>query len=498
MKKHIMTALRQTASGSVILQEPTFSNNLAPIMTLEQEGMSLEKKIHKPKHRFRLMNTSSIFLRDMVRFSLKNANHPISTVRMRLTVNGVRMSHALPADYKVAPRHWDPKTGRVITSIKDNPDLKGNPQLRILLENVNREIEKTTTAVVSVIARFQQQGVRPSGAQIRSELHRELGWKEVEAPRSFSDFFEFVDFYVNACREGKILTTKGTRLISGTISSYMSTRSILKRYAADRRMRLTLEDITMEFYSDFINYLNHATHSRGRYKPNAIGKFVKNIRVFMRYAYENKYTLNDDFKRRDFRVFQEQAETVYLNEAELKALHDLQLPANQAEVRDAFLIGCWTGLRFSDIVRLEKKHINMQAGMISILTKKTATPVVIPIHPVVREILNRYGGCPPSVQCNQAMNRMLKRLCRQAGITVQIMVSEVLGGERQTRWVEKCEMVSTHTARRSFATNAFKAGIPSDLIMSVTGHKTETNFRRYIRCSAEEKAAALQDYKFFN
>lgn len=466
-------------------------------MTLGTDGPTLEKETHKPNIRFRLMSTSPIFLRDMVRFSLKNANHTISTIRMRLTVNGVRMSHALPADYKVAPRHWNATTGRAITSTKDNPDLKGDPQLRILLENVNREIEKTATAVVAVIARFQQQGVRPSADQIRNELHRELGWKEVETPRSFSDFFEFIDFYVNACREGMILTAKGTRLIPGTIRSYISTRNVLKKYATDRHIRLTLESITMEFYSDFINYLNHASHSRGRYKPNVIGKFVKNIRMFMRYAYENKYTLNNDFKRRDFRVFQEQVETVYLNETELKALYDLQLPANQAEVRDAFLIGCWTGLRFSDIARLEKQHINMQTGLISILTKKTTTAVVIPIHPVVREILNRYDGCPPSVQCNQAMNRMVKRLCRQAGITNQIMISEVLGGERQTRWVEKCDMVTTHTARRSFATNAFKSGIPSDLIMSVTGHKTEANFRRYIRCSAEEKAAALQDYKFF-
>lgn len=444
------------------------------------------------------MSTSSIFLRDMVRFSLKNANHPISTIRMRLTINGVRISHALAAEYKIRPQHWDATTGRAMTSLKQNPDLKGDPQLRVLLENINREIEKTATAVVSVIARFQQQGIHPSADQIRNELHKELGWKEIHSHRTFSDFFEFIDFYINSCREGVILNVKGTRLTPGTIRNYISTKSALRRYAAEKRVRLVFESITMDFYTDFVNYLNAATHSRGRYKPNVIGKFVKNIRVFMRYAFDNKYTLNSDFKRRDFRVFQEAVDTIYLNEAELKALHDVQLPANQAEVRDSFLVSCFTGLRFSDVARLERQHINTQTNLISITTKKTNTRVVIPIHPIVQKIFAQHKGYPPRVQCNQVMNRLLKKLCRQTGIVEQVAISEVLGGERKTRWVEKCDLVTTHTARRSFATNAFKSGIPSDLIMSVTGHKTETNFRRYIRCSAEEKAIALQDYKFFN
>ena len=62
----------------------------------------------------------------------------------------------------------------------------------------------------------------------------------------------------------------------------------------------------------------------------------------------------------------------------------------------------------------------------------------------------------------------------------------------------KYALVSSHTARRSFATNAYKAGIPSIAIMKITGHKRESTFMRYIRVSERENAEMLKDAAFFN
>ena len=182
----------------------------------------------------------------------------------------------------------------------------------------------------------------------------------------------------------------------------------------------------------------------------------------------------------------------------MQLLYDLELPPSQAEVRDAFLVGCYTGLRFSDIGRPQPHHIRFDEGIIVITTQKTNRTIAVPICPKLRSIFARYNNCPPPTQSNQATNRMLKQLCRKAGITSKVYLTEVLGGERQIRCYEKCDLVTTHTARRSFATNAFKNDIPAALIMSATGHTTEANFRRYIRCTTEEKAAALKQYKFFN
>jgi hypothetical protein len=68
--------------------------------------------------------------------------------------------------------------------------------------------------------------------------------------------------------------------------------------------------------------------------------------------------------------------------------------------------------------------------------------------------------------------------------------------EKEQR-IEKWEAVSSHTARRSAATNMFKAGIPSISIMKITGHKTETQFIKYIKVSKEENAEMLMDNPFF-
>lgn len=438
------------------------------------------------------------FINRRMQFSLKEPDKDYSLIRVRTTVNGVRLSHYLSAEYKINTTYWDKTAGKAIVDPKRNLALKGNPHLQTTLYNTNKEIEKTTNALLRAFENFKLRDISPSADQVKAELLRELNKIHIQPKRTFADLPAFIDYYVNLCREGKILNAKGTKLKAGSLRNYLSTQRVLKQYSKSRRITLRFEAVTMEFYNDFVKFLNDAEHSRGKYKPNVIGKFVKNIKVFMRYAYENQFTTNDDYKKRDFRVYQENTETVYLTDKELDAVCRLELPDNQAQIRDAFLISCYTALRYSDISRLEQKHINLPNNTITIITQKTNTSVVIPIHKVVREILHRYGGKPPRIQCNQVVNRKIKEICQRAGITEQIMVSETRGGIRQEETYEKWQLVTSHTARRSFASNAYKRGIPTLSIMQITGHKTESSFMRYIRITKEENAQALQNHDFFN
>ena len=435
-----------------------------------------------------------------IRFTLKNAAHETSLIRMRFYVNGERMSYSLPSAYKIETRYWDTDQGLAITDPKQAPLLKGNAHLQNFLLNVNREINRTADALLEVFESLRVRNIRPTATLVRVELERSLKGTEPveEVMPEFKDFFKFLDFYIEECRSGRIVNCKGGRLTEGSIRNYLSTISALKRYAAARREKLTFERINVPFYNDFVAFLNDSTHSRGQYKPNVIGKFIKNIKVFARYAYENDYTLNDDFKRREFKVFQEKTHSIYLTEQELAAIHALELPKNRAQVRDCFLISCYTALRYSDISRLEPKHIDNKNNCINITTQKTGEVLVIPIHPMVRSILERYDGCPPKMLCNQATNRMLKQICRQAGITSPINIMEMRGGKQVEVTYEKCNLVSSHTGRRSFATNAFKRNMPTLSIMALTGHRTESSFMRYIRLSKEENATLLQNHEFFN
>jgi integrase len=394
---------------------------------------------------------NSYYTKNAMQFSLKNATLEFSLIRVRMTINGVRFSYCLPKGYKIKPCHWDKQNGCAIEDPKRNPDLKGNPTLRVIMHNINKEIEKTTNTLIQIIETFKLQNIRPAAKQILAELRKSLKGLDGNQKKCFDNILAFIDYYMALCKDGTIRNANGTQLKAGSIRNYLSTKSAIERYCEAKRIKnLRLDDINMGFYNNFVNFLTEATHSRGKYKPNVIGKFQKELKAVMRYAHENGYTSNDAYKRRDFKVFRENVETIYLDENELSKLMRLELPDNQAQVRDSFLASCYTGLRYGDTARLTTKHINYQTNQITITTQKTNTQVIVPIHPIVREIFECYGKCPPKVQCNQATNRMLKELCREAGITDLITMMETRGGVREEKCHKKCDMVTTHTARRSF------------------------------------------------
>jgi len=439
-----------------------------------------------------------------LQFSLKNATRDFSLIRVRMTINGVRFTYYLSDRIKTS--FWDKTNGCAIEDVKRNPALKNNPTLQTILRNINREIDKTTNCLIYVVEDFKSKEVHPTNAQIRAELDKQLRRKKkcvakaeaTKEQRTFKDFLSFIDFYIDQCKKGFLLNSKGLRLSSGTIRSYEMAKVILKKYTSDRHKKLTFESIDMDFYNDFVEYLNSAEHQRGKYKPNVIGKFIKQVKTFMRYAYDNNYTQNRDFEKKGFKVFREDVETIYLNEDELEALYNLELPNGEANVRDAFLISCYTGMRYSDVDRLDvSNHIDFENNIITIITQKTTKKVIIPMNSIVRNILKRHDSKTPLTQSNQATNRVLKNICEQAGINTPVAIMETSGGVRQENIYPKYKLVTSHTARRSFATNAFKRNVPTLSIMQITGHRTETSFMRYIRIGKEENAKNLQGHEFF-
>ena len=91
----------------------------------------------------------------------------------------------------------------------------------------------------------------------------------------------------------------------------------------------------------------------------------------------------------------------------------------------------------------------------------------------------------------------IKEIARYAGITQKVEGSKIVNGRVEVGYWEKCDLVTTHTARRSAATNMYKAGIPSLSIMFITGHKTEKAFLKYIKISQEENAELMAKNPYF-
>lgn len=169
---------------------------------------------------------------------------------------------------------------------------------------------------------------------------------------------------------------------------------------------------------------------------------------------------------------------------------------NYKIVRDYFVIGCLTALRYSDYSRLGPE--NFVDRNIAIKTKKTKKPVVVPMHPFVREILQKYNNVLPKAFSIQYFNKTIKEVCRKVGITDLVAYERHKGLNMISIVKPKCDLISSHTARRSAATNMFLAGISTLRIMKITGHNSEQIFMKYIRVSNEENALTLSAHQFFN
>jgi integrase len=237
---------------------------------------------------------------------------------------------------------------------------------------------------------------------------------------------------------------------------------------------------------------------------------VKQIKVFMEESYHLHHS--DGHRHRKFTVIKEPIKSVYLSEDELMKIYTTEitpeiilaeypktpphvLPAMITAIKDArtrFLIGAYTGLRFSDYGNMV--NIDTSKDIMTIRQIKTDNYVTIPLHPIVKQI----GQSLPKPISNQKLNKQLKVLCRIVGLKDKVQYISTVGGKRSNETYEKWKLITTHTARRSAATNMYLAGIDTISIMMITGPKTERAFMAYIGVSPEENAKRLKKHPFFN
>jgi len=116
----------------------------------------------------------------------------------------------------------------------------------------------------------------------------------------------------------------------------------------------------------------------------------------------------------------------------------------------------------------------------------------------VLTIQKKYGGQFPAPFKNPVMNRHLKEIGKLAGLNDQVIFKKTVKGEKATKSFKKYELICTLTARRSFASNMFKLGVPTLSIMAITGHRTEKAFLKYIKLSSEEHAKIMHQIMLEN
>lgn len=389
----------------------------------------------------------------------------------------------IPTGKTIHPKYWNSLDQSVRTT-------KEFPQGKLINEFLRQAQEFVESTIFQLEIDLQRSPEREELiAAIQLESHQSMGTAKKAKTLGFFEVFEqFIEESLNGIR----LDDNGKRFNYRTIQKYRTCFTLIKEF--HRNTPFTFETIDLEVYNKLRTYLNSKN-----YRPNTVGKYIQTLKVFLAYATEKGFSKNDFYKSKKFKAPKEEGFSIYLTEEELTSLSELDLNTQTHfdRVRDLFLVGCWTGLRFSDFTSIKPQNID--GDYLRITQVKTNHKIVVPILPVFRQILNKYEGkfknpLPPTIS-NQKMNAYLKEIAKMSPKLQHLIHDEItMGGVKKKIELQKWEMVTTHTARRSFATNMYKSGYPSISLMKITGHRTEKAFLLYIKVTPEDSAQRLLEH----
>ncbi|TWF38822.1 site-specific recombinase XerD [Chitinophaga polysaccharea] len=380
--------------------------------------------------------------------------------------------------------YCDDARARVSTGIKGVKDKES-----INMSVLKKSEELTLARIKDAALKFEESKRIAQEPVIKTDMEaivkKSLGKVIKNTGDIKSDFFQMLA----DMRSGNMLKPKTKdRFSDASITGYDQMYRYLTDYCTEKGVVLTY-NINTSWILQFISWLTQKDFSK-----NTISTVVGNIKTFFKYMHKAGKHANRIFEDDQLILSREEADTIALTVQEIETLYRLDLPPIEDAPRDVFIFACWVGLRKKDLRAINK--YKLRGKVFDVLTHKTGAKVIIPVHWMAKEIYEKYDGKMPVFDTN-SLNYHIKKICKKAGMTSPELVAMTTGGIKKAEYVERYKLASIHTARRSFATNAYKAGIKSIDIMKITGHKTESAFMKYIRIDKEENAQNLAEHPFF-
>jgi integrase len=385
----------------------------------------------------------------------------------------------------VNPKFWD-KSNKKIRNVLDVPNRN---EINQGLDNLKNFISNEFNgAYISgeILNRVWLEGIihkffnRPKEEEKLVNLVRNIyltdfaqNWIEVKAPK----------YKVSS---SKFMTEQ-------TISHYQQTISNLIKF--EGKKKIELRSITSEFLDEFSNFLSVAEGYSSTTTKRKLGR----VKFFCERAEADNLEVNKSYKTRVFVKENEvKYKEPYFNEAEIEKIFkvDLSFDKNLDVVRDNLLISIYTGLRISDIQRLD--IADFKDGYINIRTMKTNSFVTLPIHSNIQHILDKRKGNLPRKVATQKFNSQIKVLARLLEFDNKMIGGIIqVGADGKKRKViglyEKWQLVSTHICRRSFLTLHY-GKIPDKVLMDLLGWSSPAMLLHYNKQTTNESADILKDF----
>lgn len=367
------------------------------------------------------------------------------------------------------PSEWDSKVQRIKNKSRS---LEVNGKLQQL------------AAFASKFADELPLGEQPLQGKFSEFMDIQLGKRKVETVTFFTLFQKF-------CDQGAERINKHTgELITDTRKRrFYNTLNILRKFEQFQRQRnqyfkLTVDSFTTKVVSDFKIYMINVLE----FAPGTINHYLKILKMFL--MSEGNNTV--DYSQ--MKVGEDKVENIILTEGEIDQIIALDLSDNLRlnNCRNMFLIQLHTGLRFSDVSRLNETNVFIEEEVIRLHTQKTGQEVEIPIHPRIKEIFANGNYCHPI--SNARYNQYLKELGELAKIDTLVEIKKTKAGKRVIFKEPKWKFITSHTGRRTFCSLLYMKGVDCRLIMNFSGHHSVSAFERYICLDSRQKNELLKKY----
>lgn len=290
------------------------------------------------------------------------------------------------------------------------------------------------------------------------------------------------------------------------IKKFNSLKIILSDYQKKYGTLKHFNDITGDFLQNLIDYQQKSK----KLNNNTNKKYFKMFIWFMNWATKKGYNTNLSYK--DFEhtfkgttTSDQQKNIVFLSWNELQHFINFDFSGNKRleQIRDIYCFCCFTGLRFSDVHSLKKSDFKDDDNgnpFIEVTTIKTNDSLTIELNKYALAIWEKYKDIDLKnnrafpVPTNQEFNRYLKTAGDKAGFNSIETYIEWKGKERIDTQYKKYQLLSHHTARKTFIINALYLGIQPDVIMEWTGHKDHKTMAVYTKIVKEHRQLSMNKF----
>lgn len=398
---------------------------------------------------------------------------------------------------------------------KDKVNKDGQAPVRVLISVDGKKIFKIVSGVKCIVSDwdYKKERIKPSKKTENYNFYIEYNKIIDDFETNLKNIFRYVltnnideaEFFIKEKLEDKKSIEVSIGFISGfeeflaknrstkaerTTKGYTTILNFLNEFSKNTNYKLNFDRINLDFFDNLRDYC----FEEKKIGSNYFAKIVQVIKTYMKWAFERDYHSNLTFKK--FRAPEKEIEIIYLTMKELLKLYNHNFDSERLNnVKNTYCFGCSTGLRFSDIKQL--KSSNIIDGHIKINIKKTKTiDHIIPLNPISKSVLDKYKNTiyePLPVISGQKFNEYLKECCKIVKIDTPTTISRYSGQKRIDKTVPKYELITSHTARKTFVTNSLALGMTHMTIRDITGHKKEANFMKYLKISDDLKKQEMDN-----